>query len=235
MATLTADQIEELESQGFLLVKGALDPELDIDPVRDEFAAILDRLANRLRAEGKIGETLRRPAVRGPDHRRRGGIPGADHRQLRDRPAQRRHHRRDADQLRPGHVQLPAQPAHSRSARAADRRRDLLQPGPAHAHQAAAVRALGKPLGQPDRRDPMAPGPGRRPRRGRPHADHHGLGGDDRRRRDERLSHLRTAQPPRGPRVPLPGRRGDAIRSASRTSGSMRRAQSPSRRSGATS
>jgi len=57
MATLTADQIEELESEGFLLVKGALDPELDIDPVRDEFAAILDRLANRLRAEGKIGET----------------------------------------------------------------------------------------------------------------------------------------------------------------------------------
>ena len=57
MATLTQDQITELETEGYLLVKGALDPELDIAPVEREFAGILDRLANRLRDEGKITNT----------------------------------------------------------------------------------------------------------------------------------------------------------------------------------
>jgi phytanoyl-CoA hydroxylase len=57
MATLTQDQISELDREGFLLVKGALDPELDIEPVEREFAGILERVANRLRAEGKIANT----------------------------------------------------------------------------------------------------------------------------------------------------------------------------------
>lgn len=57
MATLTPDQVHQLESEGYLLVKRALDPELDIEPVEREFAGILDRLANRLRDEGKIATT----------------------------------------------------------------------------------------------------------------------------------------------------------------------------------
>ena len=49
MATLTMDQIQQLETQGYLLVKGALDPELDIagptkatspdDPLPKDFGA----------------------------------------------------------------------------------------------------------------------------------------------------------------------------------------------------
>ena len=54
MATLTAEQIGQLEADGYLLVKGALDPELDIEPVREEFGEILDRLADRLYREGRI-------------------------------------------------------------------------------------------------------------------------------------------------------------------------------------
>jgi hypothetical protein len=57
MATLTQDQIQQLETEGYLLVKGALDPELDIEPVQQEFAGILNRVANRLRDEGKIANT----------------------------------------------------------------------------------------------------------------------------------------------------------------------------------
>ena len=57
MPTLTTDQIEELHMEGYLLVKGALDPELDIEPVQREFEAILDRVANDLKREGKIQDT----------------------------------------------------------------------------------------------------------------------------------------------------------------------------------
>ena len=57
MATLTMDQIQQLETQGYLLVKGALDPELDIAPVEREFGAILDRVAHDLRQAGKIART----------------------------------------------------------------------------------------------------------------------------------------------------------------------------------
>ena len=44
MATLTADQVTQLQTDGYLLVKSALDPALDIEPVEREFAAILDRV-----------------------------------------------------------------------------------------------------------------------------------------------------------------------------------------------
>ena len=57
MATLSTDQIAQLRTDGFLLVSGALDEERDLRPVEREFEAILDRLANRLHAEGKIPET----------------------------------------------------------------------------------------------------------------------------------------------------------------------------------
>jgi hypothetical protein len=48
VATLTADQIDQLHADGFLLVKGVLDPELDIEPVVRQFGVILDRVANEL-------------------------------------------------------------------------------------------------------------------------------------------------------------------------------------------
>jgi phytanoyl-CoA hydroxylase len=57
MATLTAEQIQQLETEGYLLVKGALDTELDIEPVEREFATILDRVAHRLKREGRISDT----------------------------------------------------------------------------------------------------------------------------------------------------------------------------------
>jgi phytanoyl-CoA hydroxylase len=58
VATLTADQIDQLHADGFLLVKGVLDPELDIEPVVREFGVILDRVANDLKATGKIDDTF---------------------------------------------------------------------------------------------------------------------------------------------------------------------------------
>jgi hypothetical protein len=57
LAGLTTDQIQQLYTEGYLLVEGALDPELDIDPVREEFGGILDRLATRLVRDGKIDRT----------------------------------------------------------------------------------------------------------------------------------------------------------------------------------
>jgi hypothetical protein len=63
MATLTretglsADQVRQLESDGYLLVKGALDEELDVMPVQREFEAILDRVANDLARAGKVHDT----------------------------------------------------------------------------------------------------------------------------------------------------------------------------------
>ncbi len=54
MGTLTADQIDQLQTDGYFVVRGALDPERDIEPVRQEFGEILDRLARRLKGEGKI-------------------------------------------------------------------------------------------------------------------------------------------------------------------------------------
>ena len=47
-------------NRGISRRQGALDPERDIEPVRQEFSAILDRLANRLHDEGKIGDTYDR-------------------------------------------------------------------------------------------------------------------------------------------------------------------------------
>ncbi len=57
MSTLTPEQIQQLQAEGYLLVKGALDPGLDIDPVEREFSAILDRLASDLKRAGKIEHT----------------------------------------------------------------------------------------------------------------------------------------------------------------------------------
>jgi len=57
MPGLTSDQVEQLHRDGYLLVRGALDPELDLAPVEREFEAILEDVANELRAAGSIGDT----------------------------------------------------------------------------------------------------------------------------------------------------------------------------------
>ena len=50
MPGLTTTQIDQLNADGYLLVKGALDRELDIAPVEREFEGILDRVASELQA-----------------------------------------------------------------------------------------------------------------------------------------------------------------------------------------
>jgi hypothetical protein len=57
MPGLSQPQIDQLYADGYLLVKGALDPELDIAPVEREFEALLDRIASELKAAGKIEDT----------------------------------------------------------------------------------------------------------------------------------------------------------------------------------
>jgi phytanoyl-CoA hydroxylase len=57
MARLTQDQIDRLHADGYLLVEGALDPVLDLEPVEREFASILDRVAHELKAAGRIEDT----------------------------------------------------------------------------------------------------------------------------------------------------------------------------------
>jgi hypothetical protein len=57
MHVLTAAQREQFESEGYLLVEGLLDPERDIQPVLDEYNAVLDELAEGLVEEGKLAST----------------------------------------------------------------------------------------------------------------------------------------------------------------------------------
>jgi phytanoyl-CoA hydroxylase len=59
MAGLTAAQRTQFEQDGYLVVENVLDPERDIDPVMAEYAGVLDRLADRLHAEGAIISTWR--------------------------------------------------------------------------------------------------------------------------------------------------------------------------------
>ena len=54
MAALTAEQKEHFDEYGFVHVEDVFDPERDIDPVIDEYAGVLNALADRLLAEGKI-------------------------------------------------------------------------------------------------------------------------------------------------------------------------------------
>ena len=185
MAGLTSDQVQPALRRGLPPRRGCARPGARHRPgARRVRRPSSIGSPTRLAARGQDRPDVRRAAVRGPLHRGRGGLAGADDPELRDRPPEWRLHGRDAPQLRPRHVQLPAQPADPRPHRVADRRRDLLQPRPAHADQAAAVGPSREPLGQPHRPHAVAPGPGRRARRGRQHPDDHGLGGHDRRRRD---------------------------------------------------
>lgn len=57
MPALTSEQKEHFEEYGFLHVEDVFDPEETIDPVIDEYAGVLDQLAEDLLAEGKISST----------------------------------------------------------------------------------------------------------------------------------------------------------------------------------
>ncbi len=57
MATLTAEQKEHLSEFGFVSVDDVLDPESVIDPVINEYASVLDSLAEELLEDGVISST----------------------------------------------------------------------------------------------------------------------------------------------------------------------------------
>jgi ectoine hydroxylase-related dioxygenase (phytanoyl-CoA dioxygenase family) len=57
MPALTSEQREHLAEFGFVAVEDVLDPENVIDPVIAEYAGVLDSLAKKLYAEGKISST----------------------------------------------------------------------------------------------------------------------------------------------------------------------------------
>ena len=52
MAHLTASQVAHFEEQGYLVVEDLFDPEQDIEPVIEEYATVLDRLALELKEKG---------------------------------------------------------------------------------------------------------------------------------------------------------------------------------------
>ncbi len=54
MPALTREQLAHFHHFGFVAVEGVLDPETVIDPVMEEYAGVLDSLADKLLAEGKI-------------------------------------------------------------------------------------------------------------------------------------------------------------------------------------
>lgn len=54
MGALTSDQVAQFNDQGFLVVKGLLDPAEDIDPIIKEYYGILDDLVETLFARGEI-------------------------------------------------------------------------------------------------------------------------------------------------------------------------------------
>ena len=57
MPTLTAEQLDHFETFGFLAVDKVFDPEEVINPVMDEYAGVLDSLADELYAAGAISDT----------------------------------------------------------------------------------------------------------------------------------------------------------------------------------
>ena len=46
--------LEQFEADGYLVVEGVLDLARDVQPILDEYAALLDRLASKWYSEGKI-------------------------------------------------------------------------------------------------------------------------------------------------------------------------------------
>ena len=57
MIRLTEDQVDGYHEEGFLIVEGLLDPEVDLGPVIREYEEVLDRLARELCEAGEIAST----------------------------------------------------------------------------------------------------------------------------------------------------------------------------------
>ena len=57
MPSMTKEQLEHFDHFGFVTAEGVLDPEDVIDPVIDEYASVLDSLADELYDDGKISST----------------------------------------------------------------------------------------------------------------------------------------------------------------------------------
>ena len=57
MKKLTPDQLTHFEEEGYLLLKGLLDPQTDLQPVTQEYTDVLDRLARELYENGEIAST----------------------------------------------------------------------------------------------------------------------------------------------------------------------------------
>src|SRR5215213_5439118 len=57
MGSLTAEQVEQFHSQGYLLVEGLFDPKADIEPIIEEYQGVLDKLASELYAKGELSST----------------------------------------------------------------------------------------------------------------------------------------------------------------------------------
>lgn len=53
-STITAEQLDQFERDGYVMISGAIDPERWIDPVLREYKVLLDRLARELHAAGRI-------------------------------------------------------------------------------------------------------------------------------------------------------------------------------------
>lgn len=57
MAALSTDQLQQFEKDGYLVVEGLIDPVEVLDPLIEEYAEVLDRLATDLHRSGRIGDT----------------------------------------------------------------------------------------------------------------------------------------------------------------------------------
>ena len=57
MAPLTSEQVEQFHREGYLLVEGMFDPATDIEPIIEEYAGVLDTLANTLHDQGTIASS----------------------------------------------------------------------------------------------------------------------------------------------------------------------------------
>jgi phytanoyl-CoA hydroxylase len=54
MTHLTEAQVAQFHEEGYLVVEGLLDPQVDLDPVIDEYHGVLDKLARELYERGEI-------------------------------------------------------------------------------------------------------------------------------------------------------------------------------------
>jgi ectoine hydroxylase-related dioxygenase (phytanoyl-CoA dioxygenase family) len=54
MSHLTQAQVQQFEGQGYLVVEDLLGPEVDLDPIIEEYEGVLDRLAQELYTRGEI-------------------------------------------------------------------------------------------------------------------------------------------------------------------------------------